>query len=665
MVLSAGLIAACVAIAISAALPANTLEQFAGHNPGQLVALGLPAVRSLFDLAGAITIGWLVAAVFLAPPRQSGRFDVAGYRCAQAASRAAMVWCASGLAMVPLTYANASGATLGDALGADSLAIGISFYDATTAALKAAVVAGLVAVLARAVLRPASAFGVLLLAAVGMLPIAIAGHATASSDHDFASDTMIFHLAGITVWIGGLVAFLGLARQRAEHLDLIARRYSATALVAFIAVALSGIGNALVRIPRLTDLISTDYGRLVVLKAALLVVLGGFGYLQRRKSVAGLQTGSRKPLLSLAMYEIGVMAATIGVAVALGRTAPPAASPIAPSDIELVLGFDLIGPPTMLNLLTAWRFDLILGTAGLLLAGLYAWGLIRIRRRGTDWPVGRTVSWFAGCLLLVGTTSSGLGRYADAQFSLHMVEHMALGMLVPILLVLGGPTTLALRALTAARGDGIPGAREAIIGLIHAKPLSWLTHPLVIFPLFIGSFFAVYFTPLFDSMIASHTGHLVMNVHFLLLGYLYYWVIIGVDPAPRRLSPLVKLALLLGALPFHAFFGLALMNGHHVLGSSYYQSLSLPWVDSLLSDQHTGGAIAWGGAEIPLVLVIIALLAQWSKGDEREARRTDRKAVLDNDADLNAYNAMLGRLASHEHLRPERPAPRRPGPPGG
>jgi putative copper resistance protein D len=237
-----------------------------------------------------------------------------------------------------------------------------------------------------------------------------------------------------------------------------------------------------------------------------------------------------------------------------------------------------------------------------------------------------------------------------------MMAHMLLGMLTPILLVLGGPTTLALRALPASRGDGIPGPREAIVGMIHARPLKWLTHPLVIFPLFIGSFYVVYFTPLFDAMISSHTGHLIMNVHFLLVGYLYYWVIIGVDPSPRRLSSLAKLALLLGALPFHAFFGLALMNTRSVLGQSYYQSLDLPWVHNLLSDQHIGGAIAWGGAEIPLVVVIISLLAQWSKGDEREARRSDRRADLDDDADLTAYNAMLERLAHRDQrVTPDRP----------
>lgn len=648
MGLAAALITVCVAVGISAALPASTVTQLAGRDAGPLVALALPAVKGLVDLAGAITVGWLLAAVFLAPPAVGGRFDTSGYRCAQAASLSAAVWAVAALALVPLTYASTFGTSLADAIRADSILTAAADFASTQAPLIAGLLAALVAVLARVVLRPATAFAVLIVAAVAMLPIALTGHAAASSDHDYATDTMIFHLAGISVWIGGLVAFLGLVRQRAAHLDLIARRYSAMALLAFVLVALSGVGNALVRLPRLTDLWTTDYGRLVVLKAVLLVVLGGFGYLQRRRGVAGLQTGDRRPLLRIAVFEIGVMAATIGVAVALGRTAPPIPLPVAVTDTGLVLGYDLTAPPSLSTLLFGGRFDFILGTAALVLAGMYAWGLVRLRRRGTEWPTIRAVSWFAGCVVLLIATSSGLAVYADAQFSYHMMAHMTLGMLAPILFVLGAPTTLALRALPVSRGDGIPGPREAIVGLMHARPLQWLTHPLVVFPLFIGSFYAVYFTPLFDAMISSHTGHLLMNVHFLLVGYLYYWIIIGIDPAPRRLTSLVKLALLLGALPFHAFFGLALMNSRQVLGQSYFQSLGLPWVNSLLTDQHVGGGIAWGGAEIPLVVVIISLLAQWSKGDEKEARRADRHAALDDDADLTAYNAMLSRMADRD-----------------
>ena len=301
--LAATLIAVCVAVGLSAALPANTLTQFAGRDPGPIVDLGLPAVRAIFDVTGAITVGWLIGAVVLAPPTTNGRFDVGGYRCAQAASRSAVVWAMSALALVPLTYANAAGQSIGDAISADGLVIGLQYIDASAAALRSAVAIAFVAIFARAVMRPASASAVLLLALLAMLPLALSGHAAGTDDHDLASDSLIFHLLGVSIWFGGLVAFLGLVRQRVDHLDLIARRYSALALVAFVAVALSGIVNGLLRLESLSYLFSTDYGRLLLVKTVLLVVLGGFGYLQRQTLRRG--TAGRRPSLAAAAGGLG------------------------------------------------------------------------------------------------------------------------------------------------------------------------------------------------------------------------------------------------------------------------------------------------------------------------------------------------------------------------
>ena len=319
-----------------------------------------------------------------------------------------------------------------------------------------------------------------------------------------------------------------------------------------------------------------------------------------------------------------------------------------PSNIALVLGFDLPGPPSVANLLLFWRFDLIVGTASIAGALLYLLGVLRLRRRGDSWPGGRTAAWLLGCLTVLLSTSSGLAAYAQAEFSIHMIMHMALAMLAPILLVLGGPVTLMLRALPAAGKDDPPGIREAVVALVHSPVTKFLTHPLIVLPLFIASFYVLYFTPLFDIMISSHLGHLIMTVHFLIVGYLYYWVIIGVDPAPRRLSAPVKLAVLLAAMPFHAFFGLALMSSHQLLAANYFTELSLPWVPDLLADQRLGGGIGWGFTEIPLLVVLIALMWQWARSDERQSRREDRKADADQDADLAAYNAMLAVMADHD-----------------
>ena len=167
------------------------------------------------------------------------------------------------------------------------------------------------------------------------------------------------------------------------------------------------------------------------------------GWRQRRVGVAALQADSsdRRPLIRLAMGEALIFGLTFGVAVALGRTPPPAPRVINPSAVEVAIGYDLAGPPTVLRVLLDWRFDLLFGTLALVFAGVYIAGVVRLRRRGDQWPTGRLVAWLLGCAALLFATSSGIGRYMPAMFSMHMAAHMLLSMLVPILLALGAPTT--------------------------------------------------------------------------------------------------------------------------------------------------------------------------------------------------------------------------------
>jgi putative copper resistance protein D len=232
------------------------------------------------------------------------------------------------------------------------------------------------------------------------------------------------------------------------------------------------------------------------------------------------------------------------------------------------------------------------------------------------------------------------------MFSVHMGQHMILGMLVPILLVLGAPVTLALRALPPGGRGRPPGPREWLLAAVHSPIARWLSHPLVALPLFVGSYYALYFSGIFPAALPEHWAHKLMNLHFLLVGALFFWPIVGVDPAPRRLEPAARLGLVFVSVPFHAFFGVAVMSANSALGGEYYRGLALPWVPDPLRDQHLGGGLAWAAGEIPLLLVVIALLVQWSRQDERSARRDDRRADADGGADLEAYNAMLRRLAT-------------------
>jgi cytochrome c oxidase assembly factor CtaG len=388
----------------------------------------------------------------------------------------------------------------------------------------------------------------------------------------------------------------------------------------------------------------------VVVKFVALCLLGVVGWRQRRTGVVALQTdpSSRGSLIRLASIEALLFGLTFGVAVGLGRTPPPPLPIGVPSISEVKIGYGFAGPPTPVRVLFDWRFDLIFGSAAIVLAVLYLAGVRRLRRRGDAWPMGRTVAWLLGCAALLFVSSSGLGRYMPAMFSMHMAAHMMLSMLVPILLVLGGPVGLALRALPAAgRGDP-PGMREWLLAALHSRISRFLTNPVVATALFVAGFYGLYLGGLFDAAVGSHIGHVVMNVHFLASGYLFYWVVIGVDPTPRPIPPLAKVAVVFASLPLHAFFAIILMSMQKVLGESFYRSLHLSWHTDLMGDQRLGGGMAWAAGEIPLVVVMIALLVQWSRSDQRTARRLDRAADRDDDSELAAYNAMLAELARRD-----------------
>lgn len=650
---AAAIVAGLVALVLSLISPSRSFIADISDTD-LLTEMALPVTKGLFNLVGAVTIGWLMAAAVYAAPRKGGIVDVGGYRALRAASTAAWVWAVTALLLIPIGTADALGRTIGDSMDPQALTTALSVLVNVRGYVIVAIAAVIIALASRMVLRITWAFVLLALSIVALYPMALAGHASQPDNHDFAVDSMIYHLVGAALWVGGLVALVGLARQGVRHMDVIARRYSTTALIAFVLVGVSGIINALLRFPYLGDLWRTDYGRMVLAKTALMVVLGVFGYVHRRRTIPQITAnGHSGPLIRLAAVEIIVMAMVLGVAAALGRTEPPRPAGVALSDQQIVLGFDLPGPPSWSNMLLYWRLDLLAGVAAILAAGFYLAGVIRLRRRGDRWPRGRTISWLLGCLIVLISTSSGLGVYALAQFDLHMIMHMTLAMLAPIMLALGGPVTLLLRAIRPAGRGQPPGIREAVIGFVHSPFSRFLTHPLVVLPLFVASFYALYLTNLFDLMISTHTGHLFMTIHFVLTGYLYYWVIIGVDPGPRQLTFPVKVLLLFAAMPFHAFFGLAVMSSHQLLGADHFTRLALPWVDDLLKNQQFGGGIAWGFTEVPLVIVVLALMAQWARSDDRLSRRMDRRAEADHDADLEAYNRML--QVMHERARTHQP----------
>ncbi|WP_338604235.1 cytochrome c oxidase assembly protein [Saccharopolyspora sp. SCSIO 74807] len=641
---TAGLLAAVVAIALTALSASDAYAAYGLPDPGAVTRFGLPVARVLAESGAVVCIGSLLLASFGIPARRSGPLTADGYAAVRAAGWAAALWCVGAVLLVPFTAADATGRPVSEVLDSTVLFGLVDALEEAKSWLITAVIALVLAVACRIVLSWGWTVALFALSLAGMLPLIATGHSASGGAHDIATNSLLFHLYSATIWVGGLIAVLAHLARKGAHAGLVARRFSKIALVCWIVMAVSGVLNSYVRVPP-EQLFTTTYGALVVVKVLCLALLGVIAYFQRERAVKRIEEGAgRNALLRLGAVEVLAMFATIGVAVALGRTPPPAELGPLPSRVELLVGYP-IEPPTVLRLLFDFRFDLVFGTFSIALAALYVWGVVKLRRRGDRWPVGRTAAWLLGCASILIATSAGIGRYAPAMFSVHMGQHMVLSMLSPVLLVLAGPTSLALRVLKPASKDQPPGPREWLLAFLHSPLTRLLTNPLVALALFVGSFWALYFSGLFDAALYEHWAHLAMNAHFLLVGYVFYWPVIGIDPAPRQLPPLVKVGLVFASMPFHAFFGITLMMSKTVIGSDFYRGLALPWVPDLLADQNLGGGLAWASGEVPLVVVMLALLIQWSRADDRAARRIDRKADADGDADLKAYNEMLRRLS--------------------
>ncbi|AWL37028.1 MULTISPECIES: cytochrome c oxidase assembly protein [Streptomyces] len=305
-------------------------------------------------------------------------------------------------------------------------------------------------------------------------------------------------------------------------------------------------------------------------------------------------------------------------------------------------GMDMDLPPFTLGRGLAFSADpfFLIGCVAALV--LYGYAVARLRRRGDAWPVHRTVLFVLGVLTIALVMCTALNDYGMVMFSVHMVQHMVISMLSPILLLLGAPVTLALRALPVG-GRGRTGPRELLLKLLHSHYMRIITHPVFTIPLFIASLYGLYFTPLFDWLMGSTAGHLAMMVHFLAVGLVFFWPIMGVDPGPHRPGYVMRMLELFAGMPFHAFFGIALMMGSAPMVGTYMNPPSSLGIDAL-SDQSAAGGIAWAFSEIPSVLVLIALVFQWYRSEQRTARRSDRAADRDGDKELNAYNAYLASL---------------------
>ncbi|MEO6473238.1 MAG: cytochrome c oxidase assembly protein [Aeromicrobium sp.] len=614
-------------------------------DPGFVTGWGLPVIKLITDIAAMATIGFLVAAVFLIPSAESvvQGLSVSAVRIA---ARSAAVWSTSSVALYFLTVSDVFAVPLHKTLSWPLLSSLVTGSSTGRGILGQILIALAVAVAARWTIGIKPLALILGLALAGLAPISLTGHSAGSGSHDLATTSLLLHVVGASLWVGGLAALGWVAVRGTKRLTPAIERYSVLAAWCLAIVASSGAINAAVRLGSFSKLFSSDYGILVIGKLLAIGCLAMFGMRQRRMIVA-----QGKGFLRLAGSELLVMAMTVGLAVALSRTPTPVPTNLLKTPVEDLLGGPIPPAPNAMRLIWGWSPNGVgLAIVGLG-AALYLTGVLAMRRRGDAWPIGRTISWFLGLTIVAWATFGGLGVYSHVLFSAHMVSHMMLSMVAPIFLILAAPVTLALRALPGPRQPGEVAPRQLLMAFLHSRFSQFVTHPLVGPSLFVGSLYGLYFTPIFNGLMHSHLGHSAMEIHFLAVGLLYYYVLVGIDPSPRKLQPLLRFGMLLVTIPFHAFFSIAVMSSHTIFAGEYWRFLHRPYRTDLLVDQNLGGGIAWAMGEIPLLLVMGAIFVQWYKTDRRESRRHDRAESNSQDQELEAYNAYLASLQARGKRR--------------
>lgn len=630
-------IAVAIVVVAVAMLGPSSYDRLSRGYPGMLTSMLSAVLRLTADVTGGLTTGGLAAAVFLTPRRSRTVID--NHRDLAIVRTAATVWLVAAVLLVPVDAADASGQPVTKLLtpGAIGYLVQASYLPGAWIVVACIVVAILVAAyLVRSWVSTLLLTGI---GVIGLLAPVLVTQVLVGPNHDFGGDAAMFAVPALGIWIGATAA--GARRWRVSRPGTATiRRHRILALTGWITWT---VGSIIIAAVELAGTPPWEAPTGVLFAAQLLLVAAVAGPILLRRSWFATPTA---PAVLLAVL---LVAAAIGVV--MTRIPPPVY--FVPTDgQQLFLGYQVDTPLTPITLWTAGRVNILFLVIAIAGIATYAAAVIRLRKRGDHWSNGRTSAWMLGWASVIITTSSGVGPYSSASFAVHMGLHMSLNMLGPLLLVLGGPITLFLRATTAHRRDAFAGPHEWLVAVTHSKLLRVTYNPVYVLAVFVGSYYCIYLTPFFDWAMRYHWAHQAMTLHYLAIGYVFYALIIGVDAPPRPLPHIGKLGLVLAAMPFHAFFGVVVMTSDTLLAGTYFQYLDIPWIGSLAHDQYVAGGVAWAAGELPLIVVVIALVTQWAKQDARQAKRIDRHADRGLDDDHEQYNAMLSKLTTRDTTAP-------------
>ncbi len=586
----------------------------------------------LFDLlntlSGVAVVGAFLSLAFLFPEKD-GRFTQASARLLKTLPLIIMAWAIFAIGNLLATLANLFELSILNILDLTTIRSYVTQTSLGKLQMFQVIISTLLLVLAYSLKKTGGAVLGFLLSLSALIAPIFQSHSSQAGSHGLAIGSLIIHVIALTCWVGSVASLIFMKN---EIRKFALNRISAIATWSVAAVVVSGAISSLLRLGLTSDWL-TPYGYLIITKIVLLGV------------VAVVAPKIRRELKTMYIkFEIALLVIVVGIGAILSRFTPIVESELGYDRVRELVGVAMPPEPNWQRLFFEYEADALMLGILVFATALYIKGVVLLSRRGVKWPIGRTLSFAFGISLLDYSTSGGLGLYGIFSFQYHMIAHMVLSMIAPIFLVLSAPITLALRTLPQGRNSDERGIRGWFISILHSKFSMIWTHPIVVLAIFDGSLFALYFTSLFGDLMSSHFGHLVMNLHFIGAGLLFFFVIVGVDPNPRRTHHLVRMVILLAAMSIHAFFSVALMSSRTLIDGGYYELLARPWATDLLADQRAGASFGWAMGEIPILIAFIATFIQWIRSDAREAKRADKNS----EKNLADYNDYLRQLADRD-----------------
>lgn len=324
--------------------------------------------------------------------------------------------------------------------------------------------------------------------------------------------------------------------------------------------------------------------------------------------------------------------------------------------------------PTVSSVFTGFVVSPV-GDALIVLATvLYLVMASRMRRAGSPWPISRSIAWWGAVVALLIAINSSVAIYADSLFWVHMVQHLLLIMVVPVLVVAAQPLRLGQTA-------GGPAGRFIVSRLESSRAWRLVTLPLVAVGLYTLVLLVTHLTGFQQLMHRHMIVHDMEMVLYLVTGYLVFLPLIGTEISPWTLPYLFRFVLLAVTTGVDTVVGLTLMLTDHPLAPGF--AAERPgWGPSALADQFQAGAVMWfGGDGLMMILMVITAiewgktshqnegLGSWLEGVRRRQLFGDGDAELADESEdvdldqraLDAYNATLAAL--HERAAPPRRRP--------